>query len=62
MTFCKHQLFSITCEFCKAEKQSDTICMCGDQQSQHIDGSEQCAVPECGCKEFEEKEIEEECQ
>lgn len=29
-------------------------CTCGDTEEQHVDGCEQCVVPECGCKEFEE--------
>lgn len=28
-------------------------CQCGDTEGEHIDGQEQCAIPECGCKEFE---------
>lgn len=32
----------------------DLMCECGDLNSQHVDGCEQCAVPECGCKEFTE--------
>ncbi len=33
----------------------DLICECGDLESQHIDGCEQCVIPECDCKEFVEK-------
>lgn len=29
-------------------------CVCGDEESQHVDGVDQCFIPECGCKEFEE--------
>lgn len=32
----------------------DPMCECGDTSSQHVDGCEQCAVPECGCREFQE--------
>ena len=31
----------------------EKLCTCGDTEEQHIDGEAQCAVPECGCKEFE---------
>lgn len=30
----------------------DPVCECGDLSSQHVDGCEQCVIPECGCKEF----------
>lgn len=33
----------------------ERICTCGDTESQHIDGSEQCAIVDCDCKEFEEE-------
>ena len=33
------------------------MCTCGDTEMQHVDGCEQCFIPECGCKEFEEKEL-----
>ena len=36
--------------------QSGTMCVCGDTDEMHVDGQEQCFIPECGCKEFEEKE------
>jgi hypothetical protein len=32
------------------------LCVCGDEDMQHIDGEAQCCIPECGCKEFEESE------
>lgn len=32
------------------------ICVCGCSEELHIDGCEQCCVPECGCKEFEARE------
>ena len=32
----------------------ELICTCGDTESQHVDNCEQCVVPECGCKEFED--------
>lgn len=35
----------------------DKNCICGDTESQHIDNCEQCVIPECGCKEFEEDEL-----
>ncbi len=34
----------------------DKICVCGDPESMHVDGCEQCFNGDCGCKEFEEKE------
>lgn len=34
----------------------EKICECGDMESQHIDSGEQCVIPECGCREFEEQE------
>lgn len=34
------------------EEIKDEMCECGDTSSQHVDGCEQCVVPECGCKEF----------
>jgi hypothetical protein len=39
---------------------SEMMCVCGDTASQHVDGCEQCFIPECGCKEFEEVEAEQE--
>lgn len=30
----------------------DPMCECGDPSSQHVDGCEQCFIPECGCREF----------
>jgi hypothetical protein len=33
----------------------EKICECGDSEKVHIDGCEQCCIPECGCKEFQEK-------
>jgi len=32
----------------------ERLCQCGDTEMQHVDGCEQCIIPECGCKEFEE--------
>lgn len=32
----------------------DLMCECGDPSSQHVDGCEQCIIPECGCREFTE--------
>lgn len=32
----------------------EVMCECGDWSSQHVDGCEQCAVSECGCREFTE--------
>lgn len=37
---------------------TEMMCECGDTASQHVDGCEQCVVPECGCKEFSEAEQE----
>jgi len=37
----------------------DKICICGDRESEHVDAMEQCFIPECGCKEFEESEVSE---
>ena len=34
----------------------DKECECGDMEMQHVDGCEQCCIPECGCKEFIEKD------
>lgn len=34
----------------------EELCTCGDTANQHIDGCEQCVIPGCGCKEFEERE------
>ena len=36
----------------------DAVCECGDLESQHIDGSEQCTVVDCGCREFTEADEE----
>lgn len=33
----------------------DLDCECGDTQSNHVDAEDQCAVPDCGCKEFNQK-------
>lgn len=30
-------------------------CICGDTESQHVDGSEHCFIVDCGCKAFEEE-------
>lgn len=30
------------------------MCSCGDTENVHVDNMEQCVIPECGCKEFEE--------
>jgi hypothetical protein len=38
----------------------DPMCECGDPSSQHVDGCEQCVIPECGCREFTDIEVEEE--
>lgn len=35
------------------EQLSEPMCVCGDPENVHIDGSEQCCIPECGCTEFE---------
>lgn len=35
-------------------KEKEKMCRCGDTESQHVDGCEQCVIHECGCKEFEE--------
>ena len=32
----------------------DRKCECGDLESQHIDGMEECFIIDCGCKEFVE--------
>lgn len=32
----------------------DKICVCGDLASEHVDGCEQCIIPDCGCKEFQQ--------
>jgi hypothetical protein len=32
---------------------ADEMCDCGETASQHVDGCEQCFIPDCGCKEFE---------
>lgn len=34
----------------------DEICVCGDRAEYHIDGCEQCAVVDCGCKGFEPRD------
>lgn len=36
------------------ETYKEKLCVCGDEESQHVDNQEQCAV--CGCKGFEEPE------
>lgn len=41
----------------KDAHEEELICLCGDPESQHVDGCEQCFIPGCGCKEFEEKQI-----
>lgn len=38
----------------------DPMCECGDASSLHVDGCEQCVIPECGCREFEEEATKEE--
>jgi hypothetical protein len=37
----------------------DKICVCGDREMEHVDAMEQCFIPECDCKEFEESEASE---
>lgn len=36
------------------DAKKETMCVCGDEQETHVDGEAQCAVPECGCKEFDD--------
>lgn len=33
----------------------EPICVCGDYMMEHIDGEEQCCIPECGCKAYESR-------
>lgn len=35
----------------------EALCVCGDEENQHIDNCEQCVIAECGCKQFEEPEV-----
>jgi len=42
--------------------EKDKICVCGDPESQHIDGCESCVVCDCGCREFEEEATPEEIE
>lgn len=32
----------------------EKMCTCGDEESLHIDNSDQCVMIDCGCTEFEE--------
>ncbi len=32
-------------------------CQCGHEESNHVDGFEKCYIPECGCKEFEPRPV-----
>lgn len=40
--------------------EQEKICICGDTENQHVNNCEQCFIPECGCKEFEEQETQKE--
>ncbi len=34
--------------------EKELMCVCGDSEAMHVDGSEQCFVVDCGCREFVE--------